>query len=357
MNPCRRPLRCARSISIVPLQVPQGSERSDAGTRVRTGARDDFAAVGTVTFLLTDVVSSTRLWDMYPEAMRQTCARHDELIEGLVAEHAGVLVRPRGEGDSRFAVFTRATEAVAAACAIQRALHAEVWLLPEPLGVRLGLHTGEADLRDRDYYGSAPNRCARLRDAAHGGQAVLSSVTASLARERLPVGATLRSLGRHRLKDLPEPDEVFQVLHPELPADFPPLRTLSSSPHNLPVQMTSFVGRESELRELRQRLLQKEVRLLTLTGAAGTGKTRLAQQVAEDTLEEFPRGVFFVPLAPLSDPELLASTIGEAIGVREVPGQPLLHTLKDALQAQGLLLVLDNFEHVMQPGGSRWASC
>src|SRR6478672_2935993 len=122
--------------------------------------------VGTVTFMLTDVVSSTRLWDQYPEAMRQALTRHDELIEGLVAAHAGVLVRPRGEGDSRFAVFARATEAVAAACAIQRALHAEPWPLPEPLGVRLGLHTGEADLRDRDYYGSAPNRCARLRDAA-----------------------------------------------------------------------------------------------------------------------------------------------------------------------------------------------
>ncbi|HLZ29409.1 MAG TPA: tetratricopeptide repeat protein [Chloroflexota bacterium] len=307
--------------------------------------------VGTVTFMLTDIVGSTRLWEQSPAKMRATCARHDELIEALVGEHAGVLVRPRGEGDSRFAVFARATEAVAAGCAIQRALHAEAWPLPEPLGVRLALHTGEADLRDGDYYGTAPNRCARLRDAAHGGQAVLSSVTASLARERLPVGASLRSLGRHRLKDLPEPDEIFQVLHPELPAEFPPLRTLSSSPHNLPAQMTSFVGRGPELVDLRQQLLHKDVRLLTLTGAAGTGKTRLALQVAEDTLEEFPRGVFYVPLAPLSDPELLASTIGEAIGVREVPGQPLLHTLKDALQAQGLLLVLDNFEHVMQQAG------
>ena len=304
--------------------------------------------VGTVTFMLTDIVASTRLWERYPEPMRHACARHDELVEGLVAEHAGVLVRPRGEGDSRFAVFARATEAVRAACAIQRALHGEPWPLPEPLAVRVALHTGEADLRDGDYYGSAVNRCARLRDAAHGGQVVMSGVTASLARERLPVGAGLRSLGRHKLRDLHEPDEIFQVVHADLPADFPPLRSLSSSPHNLPVQMTSFVGRERELLELRQLLLQKDVRLLTLTGAAGTGKTRLALQAAEEMLSEFPRGVFFVPLAPLGDPELLASTIGEAIGVREVPGQPLLHTLKDALQAQGLLLVLDNFEHVIQ---------
>jgi len=304
--------------------------------------------VGTVTFLLTDVVASTRLWEQYPDAMRITLARHDALVESLVAEYVGVVVRPRGEGDSRFAVFTRASDAVAAACAIQRALHAETWVLPEPLGVRIALHTGEADLREGDYYGTAINRCARLRDAAHGGQAILSSVVASLARERLPAGATLRSLGRHRLRDLPEPDEVFQVIHPDLPADFPPLRSLSTSPHNLPVQMTSFVGREQDLADLREQLLGKDVRLLTLTGAAGTGKTRLALQVAEDTLAEFPRGVFYVPLAPLGDPELLASTIGEAIGVREVAGQPLLHTIIDALQAHGLLLVLDNFEHVVQ---------
>jgi class 3 adenylate cyclase len=289
--------------------------------------------VGTVTFMLTDLVGSTRLWDQYPELMRHALARHDALVESLVAEHAGVVVRPRGEGDSRFAVFARASDAVAAACAIQRALHAETWVLPEALGARLALHTGEADLGDGDYYGTAVNRCARLRDAGHGGQALLSSVTASLARERLPAGAALRSLGRHRLRDLPEADEIFQILHPDLPADFPPLRSLSASPHNLPVQLTSFVGREQDLADLQERLLRKDVRLLTLTGAAGTGKTRLALQVAEYTLAEFPRGVFFVDLAPLNDPQLLASTIGEAIGVREVARQPLLQTIIDALQA------------------------
>jgi predicted ATPase/class 3 adenylate cyclase/Tfp pilus assembly protein PilF len=304
--------------------------------------------VGTVTFILTDVVSSTRLWEQFPEQMRQALARHDALVESLVAQHAGVVVRPRGEGDSRFGVFPRASDAVAAACAIQRALHAETWSLPEPLRVRLALHTGEADLRAGDYYGSAINRCARLRDVANGGQAILSSVTASLARERLPAGASLRSLGRHRLKDLPEADEVFQLVHPELPADFPPLRSLSAAPHNLPIQLTSFVGREQDLDDLRERLLRKEVRLLTLIGTAGTGKTRLAMQVAEDTLAEFPRGVFFVPLAPLTDPERLLSAIGDAVGVKEVQGQPLLHTLIDALQAKGMLLVLDNFEHVVQ---------
>jgi predicted ATPase/class 3 adenylate cyclase/Tfp pilus assembly protein PilF len=304
--------------------------------------------VGTVTFMLTDIVSSTRLWEHYPVPMRGAAVRHDELIETRVAEHGGAVVRPRGEGDSRFVVFSRASDAVAAACEIQRALRAEAWALPEPMEVRIGVHTGEADLRDGDYYGSTINRCARLRDAAHGGQILLSGVTASLAHEHLPAGVSLRSLGRHRFRDLHEPAEVFQLLHPDLPAEFPPIRSLSAAPHNLPVQLTSFVGREQELRELHQLLLDDEVRLITLTGAAGTGKTRLALRVAEEAVAQFPRGVYFVGLAPVKNPGLLASTIGEAIGVREVPGQPFLRTIIDALQANGVLLVLDNFEHVMQ---------
>ncbi|HEY3111189.1 MAG TPA: tetratricopeptide repeat protein [Chloroflexota bacterium] len=303
--------------------------------------------VGTVTFLLSDIESSTRLWEQHPEAMRQTCARHDELIEALVARQGGVVVRPRGEGDSRFAVFARASDAVAAACAVQRAFRAEPWPLPEPLAVRMALHTGEADLRDGDYYGSAVNRCARLRAVAHGGQTLLSGVTASLTRERMPAGAALHGLGAHQLRDVPEPEQIYQLVHPELPARFPPLRTLNALPHNLPVQLTSFVGREREVADARRELLRKEVRLLTLAGPAGTGKTRLALQVAEDALAEFANGIFFVALARLDEPGLLASTIGEAIDVREVPGQPLLHTLKDALQAQEVLLLLDNFEHVM----------
>jgi predicted ATPase/class 3 adenylate cyclase len=297
--------------------------------------------------MLTDIVGSTRLWERYPEGMRRSTIRHDELIELIVTGHTGALVRPRGEGDSRFAVFSRASDAVAAACGVQQALLTEAWPMPEPLAARIALHTGEADLRDGDYYGTTINRCARLRDAAHGGQIVLSAVTASLAHERLPEQVTLRNLGQHRLRDLPEPAEIFQLVHPGLPADFPPLRSLSTSPHNLPVQLTSFVGREKELRDLSQLMLDDEIRLVTLTGAAGTGKTRLALQVAEQMLAEFPGGVFYVGLAPLNDPDLLASTIGEAIGVREVAGQPFLRTIIDALQARGMLLVLDNFEHVV----------
>src|SRR5262245_51202077 len=263
--------------------------------------------------------------------MRAALAEHDALIEFLTAQHGGQVVRPRGEGDSRFAVFARATDAVAAGAAIQQALHAAAWPAETPLRVRLALHAGEADLRDGDYYGSAVNRCARLRAVAHGGQTVLSAVTASLARERMPGGAALRSLGIHQLRDVPDPEHVYQLTHPDLRDDFPALRSLNARPHNLPVQLTSFVGRGREVADARRELLRPEVRLLTLAGPAGTGKTRLALQVAADLLTDFAHGIFFVALARLDEPDLLVSTIGEVIDVREVPGQPLLHTVKDAL--------------------------
>ena len=188
---------------------------------------------GTVTFLFTDVEDSSRLWEQQPAAMRQALARHDALVEAAVEQHGGMVVRPRGEGDSRFAVFTRASDAVAAALAVQQALTVEPWPTPLPLRVRLALSTGEADLRDGDYYGAAVNRCARLRAMAHGGQVLLAQTTADLARGALPEGASLRDLGEHRLRDLVQPERVYQLLHPTLPADFPPLRSLASRPSGL----------------------------------------------------------------------------------------------------------------------------
>jgi class 3 adenylate cyclase len=178
---------------------------------------------GTVTFLFTDIEGSTRLWEEYPEVMRGALARHDALAAALVERHVGTLVMSRGEGDSLFAVFARATDALAAACAFQQALHAEPWPPEIPLRVRMALHTGEADLRDGGYYGSEVNRCARLRAVAHGGQVLLSRTTYDLVRDALPEGAGLRDLGQHRLQDLARPEQVFQLLHPALRADFPPL--------------------------------------------------------------------------------------------------------------------------------------
>jgi len=321
---------------------------------VNSGSDADAGAVGggglptgTVTFLFTDVEGSTRLWELQPAGMRAALARHDQLIEQLVERAGGLLVRPRGEGDSRFAVFDSASAAVLAAVTIQRSLQAESWPLAEPLRVRMALHTGEADLRDGDYYGSAPNRCARLRGVAYGGQVLVSASTAVLVRDQLPPGLLLRDLGIHRLKDLTSPEHVFQLIHHELLADFPPLGSFDARPYSLPVQATPLVGREAELAAITRRLRSTEVRLLTLTGAGGIGKTRLALQAAAELLDDYAGGVFFVTLAPIAEPSLLVSAIAQALGLRDAGGS-LRESLRDFLRDKQLLLVLDNFEHLLQ---------
>jgi predicted ATPase/class 3 adenylate cyclase len=301
--------------------------------------------MGTVTFLFTDVEGSTRLWEEQPMRMPAALARHDALIEDEVERHGGVVVRPRGEGDSRFAVFARATEAVAAAVAIQQALHVEMWPLPTPLRVRMALHTGEADLRGGDYYGSAVNRCARLRAIAHGGQTLLSQATYDLVRDALPSGLRVRDLGEHRLADLHRPEQVYQLLADGVPTDFPPLRSLETIPNNLPLQLTSFVGREREMAEV-TRLLEG-ARLLTLTGPGGTGKTRLALQVAADVLGRYPQGVWLVELAPLADPALVPQALATVLGVRDDATRPLLTVLAEVVRPKRLLMLFDNCEHVI----------
>lgn len=300
---------------------------------------------GVVTFLFTDVEGSTRLWEQHPEVMGQAMRRHDELIEAAVASNAGMVVRPRGEGDSRFVVFPRASDAVTAGRDIQQALTAEAWPTPQPVRVRMALHTGEADMRAGDYYGSEVNRGARLRAIAYGGQTLLSQATFTLVHDALPAQVTLRDLGEHRLKDLQRPEHVFELEVAGLLADFPPLKSVDAFPNNLPVQLTSFVGRERERAEIRP-LLEK-THLLTLTGAGGTGKTRLSLQLAADVLETFADGVWFVELAPLSEPALVPQTVAMALNVSEPPGRPILDALIDYLKNRNLLLILDNCEHLI----------
>jgi predicted ATPase/class 3 adenylate cyclase/Tfp pilus assembly protein PilF len=302
---------------------------------------------GTVTFLLTDIEGSTRLWEQHPDAMRAALTRHDALANRLIPQHEGILVKSRGEGDSLFAVFARATDAAQAALALQQALTAQPWPTPIPLLVRMALHTGEADLREADYYGPPVNRCARLRAIAHGGQILLSQTTQTLVRDALPASCSLRSLGEHRLRDLSRAESVFQMLHPALPSEFPPLKSLDNPalPNNLPLQMTSFIGREKQIAEV-STLLDK-TRLLTLTGSGGCGKTRLGMQVAADLLEDYPDGVWVVELAALSDPALVVQEVAQALGIKEQTGQPLQQTLTDNLQARHLLLALDNCEHLL----------
>ncbi len=300
---------------------------------------------GTVTFLFTDIEGSTHLWQEHSGAVRSALARHDGLAAAVIAENSGVLVRARGEGDSLFCVFSRATDALAGAAALQRAFVAEAWPAEAPLRVRMALHTGEADLRDGSYYGTVVNRCARLRSLASGGQTLLSQTVYDLVRDHLPDSVGLRDLGAHRLRDLYRPEHVFQLLHPDLPTAFPPLRSLDVLPNNLPVQITSFVGRGGESAQVKA--LLGTTRLLSVTGPGGAGKTRLALQVAADMLEGDGDGVWLAELAPLSDPALVPQEVASALGVREEPGRELTLTLRDFLRPKRLLLVLDNCEHLL----------
>ena len=301
---------------------------------------------GDVTFLFSDMEGSTRLWERFPETMPAVLARHDALFSEAVAAGGGDIFK-RG-GDSFCIAFPHPVAAVTAGLAVQRGLHRESWPLPEGQTprVRIALHIGRADQRDGDYFGLALSQTARLLAAAHGGQTLVSESAAAVLSVSLPEQAGLVSQGRHRLKDLAQPQEIFQLIHPDLPTEFPPLRSLESFTHNLPGQLTSFIGREEEMATAR-RLLQ-ETRLLTLTGTGGTGKSRLALQVAADLLGEYPDGVWLVELAPLSDPALLPQAIAAVLGAGEEPPQPLRETLTDLLRPKKLLLILDNCEHLIE---------
>jgi predicted ATPase/class 3 adenylate cyclase len=298
---------------------------------------------GTVSFLFTDIEGSTKLWEAHPEAMRLALARHDAILRTAIESHGGHIFKTTG--DAFCAAFATAPDALETALAAQRALRAEEWGEVPPLRVRVALHTGAAEQRDGDYFGPPLNRVSRLLEAAHGGQMLISQTTADLARDSLPASAGLRDLGVHRLKDLARPEHIFQFLHPDLPAEFPPLHSLDALPNNLPLQVTSFIGREREIEEVKQ--LLAKTRLLTLTGSGGTGKTRLALQVAAELLPGYAEGVWLAELAPLADPAFVPQTVAAALVVKEQPGTPLTQTLVEALKPRTLLLLLDNCEHLL----------
>src|ERR671910_1697714 len=300
---------------------------------------------GTLTFLFTDIEGSTKMWERSPQAMQAAWARHDELLKRAIEEHGGYVFKT--VGDAFCCAFLTAPDALEAALEIQRRLLSLEWGQTGPLRVRMALHTGAAQERDGDYFGPPLNRVARLLSAAYGGQVLLSLPAQELVRDQLPTGTSLRDLGEHRLKDLFRPERVFQLLAPEVPSEFSPLRTLDAYRNNLPLQPTPLVGREKEVAEGCDLLGAEATRLLTLTGPGGIGKTRLALQAAADLLEEFPDGAFFAPLATLTDSELLLPAVAEALGVMETAEQPLGENLKDYLSERRLLLVLDNFEQVL----------
>ncbi|MCW3055796.1 MAG: Adenylate/guanylate cyclase [Chthonomonadales bacterium] len=300
---------------------------------------------GTVTFLFTDIEDSARLWEERPQAMHAGLVRHDRLLRQVIADHQGVVFKTIG--DAFCAAFADAPQAVAAALEAQRVLTAEPGPEALPLRVRMALNTGAVESRDNDYFGLPLNRVARLLAIGHGGQILLSQAVYELVKETLPEGASFGEHGLHRLKDLGQPECVFQLLHPSLPADFPPLRSLSNPalPNNLPQQVTSFIGREKEIAEVKA--LLGKTRLLTLIGSGGGGKTRLGLQVAAELLEGVGDGVWLVELAPLNDRNGVSQTVANVLGVREEMGRPLLQTLVDYLKSRKLLLLLDNCEHLL----------
>jgi predicted ATPase/class 3 adenylate cyclase/Tfp pilus assembly protein PilF len=302
-----------------------------------------------VTFLMTDIEGSTRLWEEHPGAMRAVMAAHDSAAAQIIAEHGGLLVKSRGEGDSLFAVFTDAPSAARAALAIQHGLQK---LRDAPAGadgpeirMRASLHTGPADPRDGDYYGPVVNRCARVRSLAHGGQVLVTRAASERLRGALPAGAELVDRGIHRLRDLSEPEHVFELAHPTLASAGSPIRPLGSTPNNLPGALTTFIGRASELRAAR--LALDATRMLTFVGPGGCGKTRLAIQLATEVGPDHDGGVWLVEAALLSEPGQLDYAIADALGVVERPDQPLLSEVARHMRASHTMLILDGCERLL----------
>ena len=298
--------------------------------------------IGTVTFLFTDIEGSTRLLQALGADYRDVLERHAVIVRRVIAEHDGVEVST--EGDAFFAVFRSVAGAVAAAVSAQRALAQEHWPGGHPVRVRMGLHTGEGRLGGDSYVGLDVHRAARIAAAGHGGQVLLSAASRVLVETTLPEGVTLRDLGSHRLKDLDQSEHLAQLMIPGLDGHFPAIRSLES-PSNLPEELTTFVGRQSEVDEARRILAT--TRLLTLTGPGGTGKTRLAIRVAAGLGSTFDDGVFFVDLSSLTDPALVGATVARTLGLSEQPQRPIFELLKEHLEPRQLLLVLDNFEHLL----------
>src|SRR5512139_1346334 len=304
---------------------------------------------GTVTFLFTDIEGSTSLAQQFPAEMPALLARHHAILHQAIQTHNGHVFQITG--DAFCAAFHTASDALQAAVDAQRGLQQEAWH-PAPIKVRMGIHTGSAQAGAIEehaggYVGYLTlTRVQRVMSTAYGGQVLLSSSTVELVRGDLPAGVTLRDMGEHRLKGLLNPEHLWQLVAPELRQDFPPLPSLNAIPNNLPVQLTSFIGREKDIAEVK-RLLSAS-RLVTLTGSGGAGKTRLSLQVAAEVIEEFAQGVWFVELAALTDPALIPQTAAAVLGLREEPGRPVMTVLTDYVRAKTALIILDNCEHLIE---------
>ncbi|MBN4047465.1 hypothetical protein JYT71_00505 [Acidimicrobiaceae bacterium AH-315-P05] len=293
---------------------------------------------GTMTFLFTDVEGSTRMWEEHPAEMQLALERHDAILRTAIESHGGYVFSTAGDAFS--AAFSRAGDAVEAAVDAQRGLSSERWPAVARLAARMGLHTGRAQERGGDYFGPVLNRAARVMSAGHGGQILIAASTHAMID-----GIELTDLGRHRLKDLSDPEHLFQVAIEGIEADFPPLRTVDSTPGNLPVQATSFIGRDADVAELID--LVREHRLVTLTGVGGVGKTRLAVQVGAESISEFPDGVWLIELAPVGEAAAVPDAVAAALGINAQAGLTMSNSIVEALSDRRLLIVMDNCEHVI----------
>ena len=300
-------------------------------------------ATGTLTFLFTDIEGSTRRWESDPDAMEDAVRRHDELLQSAIAGHDGRFVKQTGDGV--FAAFDDAGHALGAAIEAQEGFASDDWASFGPLPVRMGVHSGSAVSRADDYFGNEVNRTARLMAVAHGGQILVSNATAELAGAELVSDAFLDDLGMHRLRDLSEPIRIYQVVTPLLAQQFPPLRSVDGYPNNLPATVSSFVGRSDDIASSIDQLANH--RLLSLTGAGGSGKTRLGLQVASELLPEFEDGAWFVDLSGLTEPGLVPQQAATTLRLREKAGRPWIDVLAEYVAVRSLLLMFDNCEHLL----------
>jgi predicted ATPase/class 3 adenylate cyclase len=301
---------------------------------------------GTVTFLFTDIVGSTKRWEEHPQEMEAALQRHNEIVRAILERHGAYIFKTAADGFR--AAFDTAQKAVEAAVSAQQALQAEAWdPALDGMPVRMALNTASIQAQDGEYFGQPLNRIGRILASVHGGQVIMSNTTYLIVADDLPAGVSGLDLGEHRLRDLYQTEHVVQVIAPGLLRDFPPLKSLDNQPNNLPPQPTELIGREEELAAVKKLLRSEEVALVTLTGPGGTGKTRLALQAAAQLLSEFPGGAWFVNLAPVTDPAQVPSAIAQVLGVKETGSQSLVAALKEYLSQVRLLLVLDNFEQIV----------
>jgi predicted ATPase/class 3 adenylate cyclase len=300
---------------------------------------------GTVTFLFTDLEGSTRLWETQTDSMSAALRTHDEIVRGCIEESGGHVFKT--VGDAFCASFVGAPDAARAALKIQQRIRAVKWALSVPLRIRVALHSGKAEIRDNDYFGPPVNRCARLLAVAAGGQTIMSLVTMELACDSLPSGASIRDLGSCRLKDLARPEKIFELRPDEISDVFPPLKGLDSHPNNLPLQLTALVGREWDLKELEKLIIERQVRLLTLVGPGGIGKTRLSLQVAADLMDRFPDGAYVVDLASVRDARDVPRAILQTLRIPDTPETLGIKRLSEWIDDRRMILVLDNVEQVI----------